>query len=91
MYSKKRAYNTAQLARVENIGVLIASGLIAGEALIGLVFAGFAVFEMFPTPIFSNPSFGVSLVFLAIIGIALIWLPLKNAGSKEEPAPPASF
>ena len=36
----KRGYNAAQKARVENAGVLTASGLIAGEALMGLVVAG---------------------------------------------------
>ena len=36
----KRGYNAAQKARVENAGVLVASGLIAGEALMGLVVAG---------------------------------------------------
>ena len=36
----RRGYNDAQKARVENAGVLTASGLIAGEALCGLVIAG---------------------------------------------------
>ena len=35
----KRGYNDAQKARVENAGVLAASGLIAGEALMGLLIA----------------------------------------------------
>jgi len=35
----KRKYNDAQKARVENTGVLVASGLIAGEALMGLLAA----------------------------------------------------
>ena len=35
-----RGFNDAQKARVENAGVLVASGLIAGEALMGLVVAG---------------------------------------------------
>ena len=35
----KRGFNDAQKARVENAGVLAASGLIAGEALMGLVVA----------------------------------------------------
>ena len=38
--AKRRGFNAAQKARVENAGVLIASGLIAGEALLGLVWAG---------------------------------------------------
>ncbi len=36
----RRGFNDAQKARVENAGVLTASGLIAGEALCGLVIAG---------------------------------------------------
>src|SRR5690348_1429109 len=36
----RRGYNDAQKARVDNAGVLTASGLIAGEALCGLVIAG---------------------------------------------------
>ena len=39
----KRGFNDAQKARVENAGVLAASGLIAGEALMGLVIAGVVV------------------------------------------------
>jgi putative OPT family oligopeptide transporter len=35
----KRKFNDAQKARVENTGVLVASGLIAGEALMGLIAA----------------------------------------------------
>src|SRR6266849_1104650 len=38
--AKRRGFNSAQMARVENAGVLTASGLIAGEALLGLVWAG---------------------------------------------------
>ncbi|MGD0580887.1 MAG: oligopeptide transporter, OPT family, partial [Bryobacteraceae bacterium] len=36
----RKSYNDAQKARIENAGVLCASGLIAGEALMGLVKAG---------------------------------------------------
>ena len=36
----RRGFNDAQKARVDNAGVLTASGLIAGEALCGLVIAG---------------------------------------------------
>ena len=37
----RRDFNDAQKARIENAGVLTASGLIAGEALCGLVVAGY--------------------------------------------------
>ncbi len=48
----KKDFNAAQKARVENAGVLAASGLIAGEALIGLLVAGVVAFRSdntFPT------------------------------------------
>ena len=38
--AERRGFNEAQKARVENAGVLTASGLIAGEAMLGLVWAG---------------------------------------------------
>ena len=41
----KGNYNDAQKARIENAGVLTAAGLIAGEALCGLVVAGFRAAE----------------------------------------------
>lgn len=87
----KRKLNPAQSARVDNVGVLLASGLIAGEALVGLIFAGFAAFEMFPGAIFDNPSFIVSLVVMAIIGYVLVRIPLNNPGKPDEPAPPAAM
>lgn len=89
MFQKMRKYNSNQIARVENIGVLIASGLIAGEALMGLVFAGFAVFEMFPPAIFADPSFVISLIVLVAIAWVLVGIPLKNAGNPDEPAGPS--
>ena len=46
--AEKRGYNAAQKARVENAGVLTASGLIAGEALMGLVVAGVVAWQGVP-------------------------------------------
>jgi putative OPT family oligopeptide transporter len=37
--AKRRGLNSPQIARVENAGVLIASGLIAGESIFGLLWA----------------------------------------------------
>src|SRR5207245_4700523 len=37
--AKRRGFNEAQQARVENAGVLTASGLIAGESVFGLLWA----------------------------------------------------
>jgi putative OPT family oligopeptide transporter len=39
--AKRRGLNSAQMARVENAGVLAASGLIAGESVFGLIWAAF--------------------------------------------------
>ena len=90
MFKERRKVNEAQGARIENTGVLLASGLIAGEALVGLVFAGFAAFEMFPNAVFENPSFLISLAVMLVIGWVLVRIPLANAGSPDEPAPPTA-
>lgn len=86
----KRQHNDAQKARVENTGVLLAAGLIAGEALIGLVFAALAFGEIQLIAIFEKPSFITSLVIFAIIAFILIRIPIKNAGKADEPAPPSA-
>jgi len=90
MYNKRRNHNDAQIARVENTGVLLASGFIAGEALMGLVFALFYFLDIPMLEIFKDPSFYVSLVVLAIIAFVLVRIPVKNAGSPDEPAPPTA-
>jgi len=93
LFSEKRKHNPAQKVRVENTGVLLASGLIAGEALMGLVIAILAVFNTFIYDyfvFFKNPTFWISFIVLAIIAYVLIQIPLKNAGKPDEPAPPAS-
>lgn len=86
--SLKKKFNDAQKSRVENTGVLVAAGLIAGEALIGLVFAAFAFFEVQLISIFTYPSFLISLLVFVFIAWYLIQVPVKNAGKADEPAPP---
>jgi magnesium-transporting ATPase (P-type) len=88
---EKRKLNEAQRVRVENIGVLTASGLIAGEALVGLVIASFFFFEI-PVPvIFENPSYALGLGVMAVLAFLMIRTPLANAGRPDEPAPPAAM
>jgi len=71
--------------------VLLAAGLIAGEALIGLVFAGLAFYEL-PTPkVFDDPSFIVSIFVFVIVGLILTLIPLRNAGRPDEAAPPSAM
>lgn len=93
LISDKRKHNPAQKIRIENTGVLLASGLIAGEALMGLVIAIFAAFNIFlynSFSFFKTPTFYISFIVLAIIAYILTQIPLKNAGKPDEPAPPAS-
>ena len=84
-------HNAAQKSRVESIGVLTASGLIAGEALVGLVIATFAFFKKPIPEIFASPSYVLGLVVLAVIAYALIGVPLDKAGSPDEPAMPQAI
>jgi uncharacterized oligopeptide transporter (OPT) family protein len=90
MINERKKHNEAQKARVENTGVLLASGFIAGEALMGLVIALFYFIDIKMPVIFENPSFLVSILVLVIIGYVLIRVPIKNAGSPDEPAPPTA-
>ena len=86
----RKQFNDAQKARVENTGVLLAAGLIAGEALVGLLFAGWAFTGVPLLKIFEEPSFITSLFVFAIIGLILTLVPVKNAGKADEPAPPSA-
>ncbi|HAR35344.1 MAG TPA: oligopeptide transporter, OPT family, partial [Acidobacteria bacterium] len=92
----RRQLNPAQKARVENVGILLAAGLIAGEALTGLVRATWKFFFLqnivgrdIPV-IFKNPTYLGGLAVLALIGFYLIAVPLKNAGAPDEPPPPSA-
>jgi putative OPT family oligopeptide transporter len=91
--SEKREFSLAQRTNVENIGVLLASGLIAGEALMGLVIAIFAVGNIFLFDLFSffrHPPFWISAIVLLIIAWGLIGIPVKNAGKADAPVPPGA-
>src|SRR4029078_5026885 len=79
-------FNDAQNARIENAGVLTASGLIAGEALCGLVVAGFRAAEkshghaILPDATWPGTDW-LSILVLVGIAVLMIRLPLHNAGS----------
>ena len=89
MVVERKKFNAAQKARVENIGILLAAGFIAGEALTGLAFAPLKIAEIELLKIFANPPFAISLTILILIALALILIPLRNAGKPDEPAPPS--
>jgi putative OPT family oligopeptide transporter len=95
-YRDRGNFNDAQKARIENSGVLTAAGLIAGEALCGLLVAGFRAAE-------KNSGHGIlpdwtwagtpwlSIVVLVGLAVLMIRLPLKSAGRADEPAPPTAI
>ena len=91
MLRNRRGYNDAQKARVDNAGVLTASGLIAGEALCGLVIAGLVGSGRDVTLFHWTPSYFLALAALAILILVMIRVPLANAGSPDEPAPPTAI
>jgi len=76
--AEKRKLDTGTKEKMNNIGVLLSSGLIAGEALLGLLFAGLAFAEIKLFHMFEEPMYILSLVCITIIGIMLIRIPLKN-------------
>jgi hypothetical protein len=90
----RRGLNDAQKARVENTGILVASGFIAGEALMGIVKAGFAVANPahpdLPA-IFNQPPLALAGVVLLFLGYLMVKVPLANAGRPEDPAPPVAM
>jgi len=94
--SAKRNLNPAQKTRVDNVGILLASGLIAGEALTGLVRAAwkFMFFQKVVgsdiPEVFKNASYYVGLAVMVLIGLYLIYLPLRHAGKADEPPPPSA-
>lgn len=93
--AKQRGFNPAQRARVENAGILTASGLIAGEALMGLLWAGLRASVWAPPKkppqIFENPLYLAGIVALVLLASLMIFVPLKAAGDPSEPAPPTAM
>jgi putative OPT family oligopeptide transporter len=87
----RRGINDAQKARVDNAGVLTASGLIAGEALCGLVIAGLVGSGRDVALLKWTPSIWTAIAAMAVLIIAMIRVPLANAGSPDEPAPPTAI
>jgi putative OPT family oligopeptide transporter len=85
----KHGLNEAQKARVDNAGVLTASGLIAGEALCGLVIAG--IWRGATPRIFESPHWiGMVIAFIVLL-LVMVRVPLANAGKPDEPAPPTAI
>ena len=85
----RMGHNEAQKIRSESVGILVASGLIAGEALTGLLVATLTFYDVKIPEVFKEPSYGLGAVVIALLGLWMIKLPLSKAGRPEDPAPPA--
>jgi putative OPT family oligopeptide transporter len=85
----KRGLNDAQKARVDNAGVLTASGMIAGEALCGLIIA--AIWRGQTPAVFKAPHWIGMVIVAVVIVFVMIKVPLANAGRPEDPAPPTAI
>jgi putative OPT family oligopeptide transporter len=103
--AEKRGFNAAQKARVENAGVLTASGLIAGEALMGLVAAGVVAYIAAtappgapigfpqitgPLPFIAPLAAWLAIPVMIFLIVYLVRRPLGKAGAPDEPAPPTA-
>src|ERR1022692_421089 len=105
--AKRRGLNEAQQARVENAGVLTASGLIAGESVFGLLWAGLIALSfahqswlslvatwaarITSAQIFQHPLYLAGIGVMALLAALMILLPLSSAGDPKEPAPPTAI
>ena len=87
----RRGFNDAQKARVDNAGVLTASGMIAGEALCGLVIAALVGSGKDVALFTWTPPFLMAAGALVILALVMIRVPLANAGRPEDPAPPTAI
>ncbi len=88
---RRAGHNEAQRTRTESVGILIASGLIAGEALTGVIVAAFRYYEKSLPQILSDASYWPGFLVMVGLGAILVRIPFKNAGRPEDPAPPAAM
>ncbi len=92
--ARRRRLNPMEAARVDNAGILTASGLIAGEAILGLVWAAL---QFAPESIrshlqlFPRPSYVMGLLVLVGLTSLMIRYPLSAAKSAtgSADAPPS--
>jgi putative OPT family oligopeptide transporter len=95
----QRNFNDAQKTRVDNAGVLTASGLIAGEALCGIGVAAILARKLAQDPHAEAKLYQFTIgnhlitavLALAVLVAVMILVPLSNAGRPEDPAPPTAI
>lgn len=89
VYIKRKKVDDEGKIRIQNTGLLVASGFIAGEALTGVVLAGLILIGI---PSLCDLFFGItepsfyqsmggwlSIAIFAVIAYVLVWIPIKAA------------
>lgn len=79
---EKRKVEGETREKAVNTGTLLASGLIAGEALIGIVFAALAFFEVGLPKAFAEPSYLLALIGMLGLGAFLVARALRAAKAR---------
>lgn len=79
---KKRNYPESEIVKIENRGILLASGFVAGESITGVLLAGLYLLNVNLPHISDNPFIGL-LVF-PLVALILIFVPLKDTKSNQE-------
>jgi putative OPT family oligopeptide transporter len=90
-FRDRAGLNDAQKARVDNAGVLTASGLIAGEALCGLVVAAIVGSRGRMFTLVEKAPWATAIIALIVLIVVMIQVPLRNCGHPDEPAPPTAI
>ncbi len=73
---KTRGYTAIEMESSENKGILLASGLVAGEAITGVVLAGLFLANISLPAIADSPTLG--LLIFGVIAFLLVVIPLKK-------------
>ena len=76
--AERESWDGERKSLVGNTGTLLASGLIAGEAIIGILFAALAFRDIALPAIFARPAYLASVVSMAILGAILIAVPRRR-------------
>jgi putative OPT family oligopeptide transporter len=89
-YFDKRADGTAKPAATKQLGVLLASGLIVGESVIGVVIAAIVAFSGLPAPLalvgpgFAGPAMWIGgAVFAAVVFVLYRWIARLGSTSPQ--------
>jgi len=87
--AEKRIKNEGDKEKIENTGILLASGLVAGEALMGIILAVLVTANIHLPSLVASATGGLkvltsllSLVIILLLAYILIRLPLKALQSK---------